>query len=85
MGLMNDRRDHLSNAEIRKDALQDGVEATVKAVGQATTIVIDAVGGIARTVGGLATELFEIGDAARKARADHTGPAGAAGHADRED
>ncbi|GAB2991808.1 hypothetical protein [Nocardioides montaniterrae] len=67
-------RDKLSKAEIRKDALQDGVDAAVQAVGQATGIVVDAVGGIAKTVGGLATDLFEIRDAARRARADHVGP-----------
>ena len=68
---MNDNgRDHLSGAEISKDALQDGVEATVHAVGAVTNIVVGAVGQVAKTVGGLATELFEIGDAARKARAD---------------
>lgn len=67
---MSEGRDHLSKAEIRKDALQDGVEAAVQAVGQVTNIVIGAVGDVARTVGGLATELFEIGDAARRARTD---------------
>jgi hypothetical protein len=77
---MDERRDHLSSAEIGKDALQDGVDAAVKAVGQATGIVIDAVGGIAKTVGGLATDLFEISDAARKARADNA--AGSPGDTD---
>ena len=68
---MNDNdRDHLSSAEIGKDALQDGIDAAVQAVGQVTNIVIGAVGDVAKTVGGLATELFEIGDGARKARAD---------------
>ncbi|GAB3858162.1 hypothetical protein GCM10028801_17730 [Nocardioides maradonensis] len=74
---MDDKgRDHLSGAEISKDALQDGVEAAVQAVGQVTHIVIGAVGEVAKTVGGLATELFEIGDAARKARADQSGVEG---------
>ncbi|MCL2542480.1 MAG: hypothetical protein FWE71_08495 [Nocardioidaceae bacterium] len=68
---MSDGRDHLSNAEIGKDALQDGFEATVHAVGHATGVVIDAVGEVAKTLGGLATELFEISDAARRARADN--------------
>ena len=68
---MSEGRDHLSNAEIGKDALQDGVDATVHAVGQVTSIVVGAVGQVAKTVGGLATELFEIGDAARRARSDN--------------
>ena len=65
-------RDHISRGEIRKDALQDTVEATATAVGTVTTIVTTAVRDIARTLGGLATEVFEIRDSARQARADHT-------------
>jgi hypothetical protein len=64
-------RDHISRAEIRKDALQDTVEATASAVGTVTTIVTGAVRDIARAVGGLATEVFEIRDSARRASADH--------------
>lgn len=67
-------RDHISKAEIRKDAIQDGVEATTHAIGQATTIVIGAVSGIAKTVGGLATDLFEIREAAKRASADSSQP-----------
>jgi hypothetical protein len=63
-------RDHLGRAEVRKDALQDTVEATATAVGAVTTIVTGAVRDIARAVGGLATEVFEIRDAARRAAAD---------------
>jgi hypothetical protein len=63
-------RDHISRAEIRKDALQDTVEATASAVGTVTTIVTGAVRDIARAVGGLATEVFEIRDSARRAAAD---------------
>ena len=63
-------KDHISKAEIRKDALQDSVEAATHAVGQATNIVVGAVSDIAKTVGGLATDLFEIADATRKAGAD---------------
>jgi hypothetical protein len=68
---MGEGIDHLSNAEIGKDAVQDGIDAAVQAVGQVTNIVIGAVGDVAKTVGSLATDLFEIGDAARKARADN--------------
>ena len=63
--------DKLSKAEIRKDALQDGVTAASHAVGSVATIITSAVGDIARAVGGFATEVFEIRDAARKAGQDH--------------
>lgn len=66
-----DDRDELSRAEIRKDALQDTVEATATAVGAVSRIVTTAVRDVARTVGGLATEVFEIRDAVRRARAEH--------------
>jgi hypothetical protein len=49
-------KDHISRAEIRKDALQDSVETTATAVGAVTTIVTTAVRDVARTLGGLATE-----------------------------
>lgn len=63
-------KDRISKAEIRKDALQDGVEATTAAVGAVTNIVVSAVGDVAKAVGGLATDLFEIRDAAKKASAE---------------
>jgi hypothetical protein len=65
---MNDR---LSKAEIRKDALQEGVTAASHTVGTVTTIITSAVGDIARAVGGFATEMFEIRDSARRASRDH--------------
>jgi hypothetical protein len=64
-------RDKLSKAEIRKDALQDGVTAASHAIGSVTTIVTGAVSDIARTLGGFATEIFEIRDSARRAGQDH--------------
>jgi hypothetical protein len=64
-------KDRLSKAEIRKDALQDGVTAASQAVGSVTTIVTTAIGDVARALGGFATEMFEIRDAARKASRDH--------------
>jgi hypothetical protein len=63
-------KDHISKAEIRKDALQGTVEATAAAVGTVTTIVTTAVRDIARAVGGFATEVFEIRESARRAAAD---------------
>lgn len=64
-------KDHISRAEIRKDALQDSVEITASAVGTVATIVTTAVRDVARTLGGLATDLFEIRDSARRAAADN--------------
>jgi hypothetical protein len=64
-------KERLSKAEIRKDALQDAVEAAAGTVGQVATIVTTAVKDVAGTVGGFATELFEIRDSARRAAADH--------------
>ncbi len=63
-------KDRLSKAEIRKDAMQDSVEAAATAVGQVTTILTGAVRDVARAVGGFATEVFEIRDAARKASSE---------------
>ncbi|GAB6984161.1 hypothetical protein [Nocardioides pyridinolyticus] len=60
-------KDHLSKGEIRKDAVQDTVEAAAATVGQVATIITGAVRDIAGAVGGLATELFEIRDSARRA------------------
>ncbi len=64
-------KDRLSKAEIRKDAVQEGVTAASHAVGSVATIITAAVGDIARTIGGFATELFEIRDSARRASRDH--------------
>lgn len=63
--------DHLSKAEIRKDALQDAVSAGATAVGRVTSIVTGAVHDVAGALGGLATELFEIRDSTRRASSDH--------------
>ncbi len=62
--------DKLSKAEIRKDQLQDTVEAATHAVGQVANILVGAVGDVAKAVGGFATDVFEIRDAARKATED---------------
>jgi hypothetical protein len=63
--------EHLSKSEIRKDAVQSTVEAAAGTVGQVTSIVTTAVKDVAGALGGLATELFEIRDSARRAAADH--------------
>jgi hypothetical protein len=74
-------KERLSKAEIRKDALQDTVEAAAGAVGQVTTILTTAVKDVAGAIGGFATDLFEIRDAARRASEDHA-PAAAGVHPD---
>jgi hypothetical protein len=50
--------------------VQNTVEAAAGAVGQVATILTGAVKDVAGTVGGFATELFEIREAARRAAAD---------------
>ena len=62
--------DDIGKGEIRKDAVQDAVEAAATTVGQVATIVTGAVRDVARAIGGLGTELFEIRDAARRAEVD---------------
>lgn len=63
-------KERLSKGEIRKDAVQDTVQAAAGAVEQVATIITTAVKDVAGTVGGFATELFEIRDSARRAAAD---------------
>ncbi len=59
--------ERLSKAEIRKDTLQGVVEATATTAGEVATIVTTAVKQVAGALGGLATEVFELRDAARRA------------------
>lgn len=63
--------DEISKAEIGKDAVQNALDATAEAVGAVTTILVRAVREIATAVGDLGTELFEIGEAARRAGTDN--------------
>ena len=67
-------QDRLSKGEIRKDALQHTVEAGAEAVAAVTTILATAVRDVARAVGGFATEVFEIREASRRARAENEPP-----------
>jgi hypothetical protein len=60
-------REHLSRAEIAKDAVQHTVEAGAETVAAVSGIVIGAVRDVANAMGGFATEVFEIRDAARRA------------------
>lgn len=68
-------REHLSRGEISKDALQHTIEAGAEAVASVTTILATAVRDVASAVGGFATEVFEIREAARRARAENDLPA----------
>ena len=60
----------LSKNEIRKDAVQDTVAAAATAVGQVTTIITGAVKDVATSLGGFATEVFEIRESAKRAQDD---------------
>ena len=64
-------RDHLSKAEIRKDAVQGTVQAAASTIAVVTGIVSGAVRDVAGALGGFATEVFEIRDSARRAAVDH--------------
>jgi hypothetical protein len=63
--------DQLSKGEIRKDVVQGAVEAAATTVGEVATILTTAVREIAGALGGLAPEVFEIRDSARRASGDH--------------
>jgi hypothetical protein len=62
--------ERLSDAEIGKDTIQATVEAAAGTVGQVATIITAAVRDVATAIGGFATEVFEIRDAAKKAHED---------------
>jgi hypothetical protein len=72
--MTSDGRDHLSRAEIGKDAIQATAEAAATTVGEVATIVTRAVRDVAGAVGTFATEVFEIRDASRRAAREHDGP-----------
>ncbi|MFL6088914.1 MAG: hypothetical protein ACJ71Z_02105 [Aeromicrobium sp.] len=64
---MNDR---LSKTEINKDALQETVEAGAQTVGQVMAIITTAIRDVTTTIGGFATDAFEIREGVRKAKAE---------------
>jgi hypothetical protein len=64
------KRAELSGAEINKDTVQATVEAAAGTVGEVATIITSAVRDVATAIGGFATEVFEIRDAAKKAQDD---------------
>jgi hypothetical protein len=57
----------ISRNEIRKDVLQESAEAVATTTGVVAGIVATAVRDVTRAVGTLATDLFEIREAARRA------------------
>ena len=59
--------ERLSKAEIRKDTVQEIVGAGASTVGEVTSIITTAVKDVANAIGGLATDMFEIRDGARRA------------------
>jgi hypothetical protein len=62
--------DTLDRLETRKDTIQVAVESGATHVGSIVGIVLGAVRDVTREVGEWATDVFEIRDAARRARTD---------------
>ena len=62
--------DTLDRLETRKDTIQVVVESGATHVGSIVSIVVGAVRDVTREIGDWATDVFEIRDAARRARAD---------------
>ena len=60
----------LDDLETRKDTVQVAVESAFHHVGQIAGIITGAGRQITRELGDWATDVFEMRDAARKARAD---------------
>jgi hypothetical protein len=63
----------ISRNEIRKDVLQESAEAVATTTGVVAGIVATAVRDVTRAVGTLASDIFEIREAARRAE-DESGP-----------
>jgi hypothetical protein len=62
--------DPLDKLETRKDTIQVAVESGATHVGSIMSIVVGAVREVTREIGDWATDVFEIRDAARRARKD---------------
>ena len=61
----------LGDTETRKDTVQVAVESAFKHVGEIASIITAAGRDVTREIGDWATEVFEMRDAARRARNDH--------------
>lgn len=68
--------------ESSKDIVQEVVESTATHVGRIATIITTAVADVAREIGEIVTDGFEMRDAARQARLDDQRMAGQAGGLD---
>jgi hypothetical protein len=64
----------LENLETRKDTVQVAVESAFHHVGQIAGIIAGAGREVTRELGGWATEVFEMREAARRAAADRDAP-----------
>ncbi len=62
--------DTLDRLETRKDTIQVAIESGATHVGSIVGIVVGAVRDVTREVGDWTTDMFEIRDAARRARED---------------
>ncbi|MCP2269838.1 hypothetical protein LV75_002327 [Actinokineospora diospyrosa] len=60
----------VSEFESAKDTIQEATESAAAHVGRIALIITGAVRDIAREVGDWATDVIEMGEAARRARAD---------------
>jgi hypothetical protein len=60
----------VGRAEVAKDTAQMLVESTATHVGRIATIIAGAVRDVAREIGGLATDAFEVREAAQRAMRD---------------
>jgi hypothetical protein len=67
--------DTLDRLETRKDTIQVLIESGATHIGSIVGIVVGAVRDVTREVGDWATDVFEIRDAARRARTDNDGRA----------
>jgi hypothetical protein len=65
--------DSLDRLETRKDTIQVVIESGATHVGSIVGIVVGAVRDVAREAGDWATDVFEIREAARRARTDTDG------------
>ncbi|HEX2177647.1 MAG TPA: hypothetical protein VHG70_17220 [Nocardioidaceae bacterium] len=66
----------ITRTEIRKDVLQESVEAVVTTTSVVAGIVITAVRDVTRALGSLATDIFEIREGARRAEHEADDQAG---------
>jgi hypothetical protein len=62
----------VSEFETRKDTVQELTESAADHVGRIARIIAGAVRDIAREVGDWATDVIEMSEASRRARADET-------------